>query len=536
MSWSDALSAIAALAFLLAIHYIARRHFFKSSLANLPGPGGYSWLRGHTRQLYDRQGWDFHLKEVPSYGSAVRLRGYLGEDILYVTDPVALRAILVKEHGDGFDEPPMIIERNKLLWGPGLLSSTGLAHKRQRTLAFSAFSEKRIKSMTPMLYHVVEATLRDQVRFGPAELDMMHWASRCALECIAQAGMGVSFDALKADSHPNEYMVAAKQLIPLSFSLQAFMRAIPLVVKLGSPKFLGALTACAPIASIRKLRDISYFLFDTNAALYRRRKREVRADDKPAAHGNDALSFLIHENNNGPECQRNTDEEMISQIGTLMFAGQDTTSVALARILHVLALDQRCQDCLREELRSVGDHHISAYEVLSQLPYLDAVCKETLRFYSPVTQLHRVSRRDVTVPLGRPIIGKDGTAVGELLVEAGTFIVIGATAVNRDPLIWGPTSEQWIPERWLDPLPKSVTDAHLPSVYGNLMSFMGGGRSCIGFKFAEAEIKVVLHVLISRFKFEPPASADIQWCMYNFATPTVDGKPSLPLKVTMLPL
>jgi hypothetical protein len=78
-------------------------------------------------RLFDPQGWSFHLKEVVAYGSVVRLRGYLGvrlsadilvgdlteghqEDILYVTDPLALRTILVKKHGDVFEEPSTIIE------------------------------------------------------------------------------------------------------------------------------------------------------------------------------------------------------------------------------------------------------------------------------------------------------------------------------------------------------------------------------------------------------------------------------------------
>jgi len=44
------------------------------------------------------------------------------------------------------------------------------------------------------------------------------------------------------------------------------------------------------------------------------------------------------------------------------------------------------------------------------------------------------------------------------------------------------------PERWLAPLPKTVTDAHIPAVYSTVMTFLGGGRACIGFKFSELEI------------------------------------------------
>ena len=37
-----------------------------------------------------------------------------------------------------------------------------------------------------------------------------------------------------------------------------------------------------------------------------------------------------------------------------------------------------------------------------------------------------------------------------------------------DESIWGSDAAVWRPERWLEPLTKSVTDAHLPGVYSNM--------------------------------------------------------------------
>ena len=45
---------------------------------------------------------------------------------------------------------------------------------------------------------------------------MMVWLSRVSLELIGQAGIGVSFDTLSELSPPNEYMLAAKQLMYVS--------------------------------------------------------------------------------------------------------------------------------------------------------------------------------------------------------------------------------------------------------------------------------------------------------------------------------
>ena len=59
----------------------------------------------------------------------------------------------------------------------------------------------------------------------------------------------------------------------------------------------------------------------------------------------------------------------------------DTTSNALARTLDLLAKHQDVQDRLRAEiLEAIHEHgpHLP-HDVLTELPYLDAVCRETLR-------------------------------------------------------------------------------------------------------------------------------------------------------------
>ena len=104
------------------------------------------------------------------------------------------------------------------------------------------------------------------------------------------------------------------------------------------------------------------------------------------------------------------------------------------------------------------------------------------------------------MPISEPIIGNDGNLMKEILVPAGTEIVIGIRPINKDKAIWGEDAEEFKPERWLSPLPSSVTDARIPGVYANLwvfvfwlvgsengneadcvcrMTFNGGGRACM---------------------------------------------------------
>ena len=57
----------------------------------------------------------------------------------------------------------------------------------------------------------------------------------------------------------------------------------------------------------------------------------------------------------------------------------DTTSSAISRILHLLAQRRDVQDKLRQEVLEARAHGELDYDSLHALPYLDAVCRETLR-------------------------------------------------------------------------------------------------------------------------------------------------------------
>ena len=65
----------------------------------------------------------------------------------------------------------------------------------------------------------------------------------------------------------------------------------------------------------------------------------------------------------------------------ILFAGTETTSNTLGRILHQLALYPDMQNRLRAELREARESSGQGFEYdrLMGLPYLDAICKETLR-------------------------------------------------------------------------------------------------------------------------------------------------------------
>jgi cytochrome P450 len=64
----------------------------------------------------------------------------------------------------------------------------------------------------------------------------------------------------------------------------------------------------------------------------------------------------------------------------LTLAATETTSSALSRVLHLLTLHPEVQDTLRKEFRDAcHDNEELTHDDLVSLPFLEAVCRETLR-------------------------------------------------------------------------------------------------------------------------------------------------------------
>jgi len=168
----------------------------------------------------------------------------------------------------------------------------------------------------------------------------------------------------------------------------------------------------------------------------------------------------------------------------------------------ILAQHQDAQNRLRIEIREAKqDGNDLTYDQLEKLPYLDAICRETLRLsvviayqellltkYLQISSckhslpnvsfhflscssshaLYTSAQQGAILPLGTPIKCLDGRELSEIPIPKGTDFSISILGCNHDPKTWGPDAAEWKPERWLQPLPDSVTAARIPGVYSNL--------------------------------------------------------------------
>ncbi|RPD65200.1 cytochrome P450 [Lentinus tigrinus ALCF2SS1-7] len=508
----------------------------KSSLNNIPGPKATSWLKGHMGQLLHRDAHEFRKDLGEQYGRVVRILGLFSKPQLFVFDPIALHTILIKEHHI-FEEPPRHrLVGNSIAFGQGLASVTGDQHKKQRKLLNPAFSIAHLRQTLPMMYDV-GYRLRDAVSARVdegnwTEIDMMDWISRTALELVAQAGLGSSLDSLEEDT-PSPYGEALKSFVPALVPLALFRRVLPYLVRVGSPGLRRRIVDVIPSASLQKVKNIIDVL-DSNARRIVAEKIDAVRRGDEAGDGKDILSRLVRANVDTSGNETMSEEEIVGQVSTLVFAATDTTSSAVARILFLVAEHQDVQEKLRREIvqarnDSQGD---LTFDELFELPYLDAVCRETLRLYPPVSFVTKTARQDTVVPLSSPLHGVDGHEVDCLHVPRGTTVFVAIAAANRTKEVWGEDAEDWKPERWLSPIPETLIKARIPGVYSNMMTFLGGGRACIGFKFSQCEMKVLLSILLESFAFELSDTA-IQWNTASVQYPSTltDNKAQLPIKM-----
>ncbi|KAH9951260.1 cytochrome P450 [Amylocystis lapponica] len=393
--------------------WLLRRFVAKSQLDSIPGPPVQSFWLGNFARL------EFQRELVKNCGSVVNIKGFLSHPLLYIHDPRVLNSIIMRT--DIFETASWMTESELLLFGPGLIST----------------------------FDAIASEIND-----PREVDVVKWMGRLTLEFTGQVGRGVSFDPLMGAAR-NLYGDALKELLPTLYGM-GFMPIISLYVSaFGPPQFRRWVLDMIPHKGLQKLKTIVDTIYNTSPEIFHAKVAAMRQGDEAImwqiGRGQDIMT--IQANMELLEGDRLTEEEVIATVSTITFAGMDTISNTL----------------LRKEPSEAQDGRTLLYDELMQLPYLDAVCRESLRLI----------KKDFVLPLSEPIRGLDGTLMNEILLPKNSVVVVGVLGSNCYNTIWDEDAFEWKPERWLVPLPGTVKDARVPGVYTNLMTFIGGGRACV---------------------------------------------------------
>jgi len=156
-----------------------------------------------------------------------------------------------------------------------------------------------------------------------------------------------------------------------------------------------------------------------------------------------------------PVDQRISDTDILHNINTFMFAGSDTSSLSLTWTLLLLAQNPSVQDRLRTELLSIApttgdlshlteDEIHTLYTMLSDLPLLHNVVRESIRLIPPVHSSIRVATQDDEIPVSSPIRDRHGNIQEKptITVPRGSFVHVAVEGFNLDKEFWG--DDAWV--------------------------------------------------------------------------------------------
>ncbi|KIW29387.1 uncharacterized protein PV07_05205 [Cladophialophora immunda] len=133
--------------------------------------------------------------------------------------------------------------------------------------------------------------------------------------------------------------------------------------------------------------------------------------------------------------------DMVLHVSTNIFAGVDTTSIALRAIVYYLCRHPKCMDRLVTEIDTADkegelSHPISYKEATTILPYLGTVIKEAMRLHPSVGML--LERQ----------VPAEGLFIEGYQIPAGTIVGINPWVTNRSPA-FGTDPDDFNPDRWL---------------------------------------------------------------------------------------
>ena len=353
----------------------------------------------------------------------------------------------------------------------GLLNMNGEQHKQQRRLMQPAFHKKQIETYRDDMVAIAQAALD---RWRPGEvLDVAHAMQQITLRVAAKTLFGLDL----SDTAEGMGLLIKRWLQTPFFSPSIAL--VPLDVP-GTP--------------YHRMMSTTEQLEDAMLALIARKQATT-------AEQSDVLAALIQARDEDGTGM--TDMELLGQTTTLLVAGHETSSNALSWTLFLLAQHPDVYAALVDEIEGTLHGAAPRVEQFRDLPLLERVVKESMRLLPPATLQSRVS----TAPF----------ALGRYEFPKGAIVTLSQYLTHRLPELY-PDPLKFRPARW---------ERIDPSVY-EYMPFGAGPRMCIGASFAMMEIKLVLAMLLQRYRLSLLPGTTVDWQVKITLAP----KGALPMQVT----
>jgi len=349
----------------------------------------------------------------------------------------------------------------------GLFHVNGDEHRRHRRLLMPAFHKSRIESYRDDMVLLTESMLEKYVpgQVRDVRPDMVELTLRVATKTLFGADMGEAGLAIGRDLQRWLELFRPSAVLPLDL----------------------------PGLPYRRWLDIS-------RSVDQRMNDVIAEKSRSGRGGDDMLSMLLEATDETGAAL--TQDQLVGHAGVIFAAGHETSSNGLCWTLFLLSQHPRFTADLVDELASVLHGAAPRVEQLGSLPLLDFAIKESMRIFPPVPLNHRLASRD--------------SVLGGYALPARTEVISSVYHTHRMPELYAEPL-RFRPERWLglDPGPYAYSP------------FGAGPRMCIGSSFAMLEMKIVLALLLQRFRFELVPGARID----RFFSITMAPSPGLRLRV-----
>ncbi|KAJ7159039.1 cytochrome P450 [Mycena crocata] len=510
-------TALAVALFSVLVVYLVLRR--QSVIVTIPGPSSPSWIFGHMLELMlpPRYG-DHEFQWQKIYGPVYRLKGCFGQDRLMVADTLAMQHILNSPH---FYRAPLLEVMVTLLsGGHGQCFTLGEEHRRLRAAMNIGFTAGAVRNYQEVFQRVAE-TLTEQLDKSPGTItDICPLLSNTTLTAISEAILGQSIADLGSDFVENNIHIVA--LTASNSATQILTDAIGANL----PIWLWRAATYLPTTAFKSFRN--------QISLTDRLGRRIVRDKMEAAEKGfetqpDLFSVLLNPDTLNAT-KRLSEEDVAAQTGILLLAGQETTANTIGFALWELARHPDFQEKLRAEIHTIRGAAVNINTVaLENMPLLNAFIKETLRLYPAVPISDRVALQDTVIPLGESIVTSTGEQINQIPVQKGQLVSLAIGAYQRLESRWGDDAKEFNPSRWLRAT-EPQGDAVGP--YANLLSFLGGPRVCLGWRFAILEMQVILCEVVAKFSFAASEDTVVRPRLLNNLLPIVSsGEKALPLHI-----
>lgn len=448
-----------------------------SPLNHLPSPNqGFAILRLlHEPNAAELEHW---LDTVPNHG-IIRYFGLWNEERIFAVSPTAVKDLLVARPYD-FVKPKLQYILAKNISAEGLLIQEGHEHKAARKAFGPAYtSEKARKSYAAMW--TITSTLADVIEKQTGEgslnaakglVSVLKPISATSIDIIGRLGFSKDFEALT-----NSKSKFGKAYIAMFKTTKRGEWTLDAAAKIG-PKLALAL----PLRAVKTIRSIMTFVHQTAEDIVQEHEYAIKYGHS-TTDDEDMLTTIMKTNHF-------SHAKLVDQTVHILAAGTETVSGSMAWAIHLLSRHPDNQSRLRQEIRenipsisTTPPESLSS--ILENLPYLNAVLKEVLRFHSINTILWRQAHAPTATLLSQHI-------------PIGSKVVFSPWTCNRDPVHWGPDARTFHPERWLsNPATGGANHSYA------FLTFGAGSRRCIGEAFARAQMRCVIAGLVGRFEFLP---------------------------------